>query len=232
MKYFTQWWILSPKSIKETNMSGKTDAPVVKAALTPDSGDTMGASDKLFCCKMVQRKIPLTHREELYHILRMTGPLVRTDSVCLTCSSLMGFYCLMCQKKIDSVGVLEWASVKQKCLLSFKVMTVWHIICSGCSANLWHLLITVADITIPVCWQLLIIALLSVFGFLGVLPNLQLLASIRGYNVLWATGKWCNGWLWFSFCCKLSSVPQGSHQRNVILGEKMEYDHKKLRDSW
>uniref|UniRef100_A0A8C2XFF3 Multidrug and toxin extrusion protein n=1 Tax=Cyclopterus lumpus TaxID=8103 RepID=A0A8C2XFF3_CYCLU len=35
-----------------------------------------GSSEKLFCCRWVRRRVPLTHREELYHILRMTGPLL------------------------------------------------------------------------------------------------------------------------------------------------------------
>ncbi|XP_069017480.1 multidrug and toxin extrusion protein 1-like [Embiotoca jacksoni] len=34
------------------------------------------ASDKLFCSRWVRDKVPLSHREELYHILRMTGPLL------------------------------------------------------------------------------------------------------------------------------------------------------------
>ncbi|XP_059187664.1 multidrug and toxin extrusion protein 1-like [Centropristis striata] len=34
------------------------------------------SSDKLFCCSWLRRWVPLTHREELYHILRMTGPLL------------------------------------------------------------------------------------------------------------------------------------------------------------
>uniref|UniRef100_A0A3P9BK56 Multidrug and toxin extrusion protein n=1 Tax=Maylandia zebra TaxID=106582 RepID=A0A3P9BK56_9CICH len=34
------------------------------------------SSDKLFCCRGVRNKVPLTYREELYHILRMTGPLL------------------------------------------------------------------------------------------------------------------------------------------------------------
>ncbi|XP_071213459.1 multidrug and toxin extrusion protein 1-like isoform X2 [Salvelinus alpinus] len=34
------------------------------------------SSDKLFCCRWVRHRIPLAHREELYHILRMTGPLL------------------------------------------------------------------------------------------------------------------------------------------------------------
>ncbi|KAM7399140.1 hypothetical protein PAMP_018429 [Pampus punctatissimus] len=35
-----------------------------------------GTSDKFFCCKWVRRRVPLAHREELCHILRMTGPLL------------------------------------------------------------------------------------------------------------------------------------------------------------
>uniref|UniRef100_A0A7N6BUM3 Multidrug and toxin extrusion protein n=1 Tax=Anabas testudineus TaxID=64144 RepID=A0A7N6BUM3_ANATE len=34
------------------------------------------ASDKLFCCRWMRHKVPLTFRDELYHILRMTGPLL------------------------------------------------------------------------------------------------------------------------------------------------------------
>uniref|UniRef100_A0A671TL93 Multidrug and toxin extrusion protein n=1 Tax=Sparus aurata TaxID=8175 RepID=A0A671TL93_SPAAU len=33
-------------------------------------------SDKLFCCRWVRHRVPLAHRDELYHILRMTGPLL------------------------------------------------------------------------------------------------------------------------------------------------------------
>ncbi|XP_058490980.1 multidrug and toxin extrusion protein 1-like isoform X1 [Solea solea] len=37
----------------------------------------MGESrQKLLCCRSVQDKLPRAHREELYHILRMTGPLL------------------------------------------------------------------------------------------------------------------------------------------------------------
>ncbi|MED6262196.1 hypothetical protein ATANTOWER_016007 [Ataeniobius toweri] len=34
------------------------------------------SSDRLFCCSWLRRRVPLAHREELYHILRMTGPLL------------------------------------------------------------------------------------------------------------------------------------------------------------
>ncbi|TRZ00945.1 hypothetical protein DNTS_004786 [Danionella cerebrum] len=37
---------------------------------------SMEPSAKLFCCGWVQRCLPLAYREELYHILRMTGPLL------------------------------------------------------------------------------------------------------------------------------------------------------------
>uniref|UniRef100_A0A8C9Z020 Multidrug and toxin extrusion protein n=1 Tax=Sander lucioperca TaxID=283035 RepID=A0A8C9Z020_SANLU len=32
--------------------------------------------EKLFCCRWVHHRVPLAHREELYHILKMTGPLL------------------------------------------------------------------------------------------------------------------------------------------------------------
>ncbi|XP_038159268.1 multidrug and toxin extrusion protein 1-like [Cyprinodon tularosa] len=34
------------------------------------------SSDKLFCCQWVRNKVPIAYRDELYHILRMTGPLL------------------------------------------------------------------------------------------------------------------------------------------------------------
>uniref|UniRef100_A0A673A9T6 Multidrug and toxin extrusion protein n=1 Tax=Sphaeramia orbicularis TaxID=375764 RepID=A0A673A9T6_9TELE len=34
------------------------------------------SSDRLFCCRWVRHRVPLAHRDELYHILRMTGPLL------------------------------------------------------------------------------------------------------------------------------------------------------------
>ncbi|XP_053363545.1 solute carrier family 47 member 4 [Clarias gariepinus] len=37
---------------------------------------SMEPSAKLFCCRSVRRCLPLAYREELYHILRMTGPLL------------------------------------------------------------------------------------------------------------------------------------------------------------
>uniref|UniRef100_A0A3B4XDF1 Multidrug and toxin extrusion protein n=1 Tax=Seriola lalandi dorsalis TaxID=1841481 RepID=A0A3B4XDF1_SERLL len=44
--------------------------------VTSDPAGMEASSDKLFCCRWVRSKVPLAHREELYHILRMTGPLL------------------------------------------------------------------------------------------------------------------------------------------------------------
>ncbi|XP_029027697.1 multidrug and toxin extrusion protein 1-like isoform X1 [Betta splendens] len=40
------------------------------------SSDMQEPSDKLFCCTWLRNKVPLTCRDELYHLLRMTGPLL------------------------------------------------------------------------------------------------------------------------------------------------------------
>uniref|UniRef100_A0AAY4DU64 Multidrug and toxin extrusion protein n=1 Tax=Denticeps clupeoides TaxID=299321 RepID=A0AAY4DU64_9TELE len=40
----------------------------------PSSSEEISA--RLFCCRFMRRWVPLAYREELYHILRMTGPLL------------------------------------------------------------------------------------------------------------------------------------------------------------
>uniref|UniRef100_A0A665TGY2 Multidrug and toxin extrusion protein n=1 Tax=Echeneis naucrates TaxID=173247 RepID=A0A665TGY2_ECHNA len=66
----------------KTTLPGKclrlalTMPSVGKTASGSHPADMDGSSDKLFCCKWVRDKVPLDHREELYHILRMTGPLL------------------------------------------------------------------------------------------------------------------------------------------------------------
>lgn len=60
------------------------------AKKTGTEGDETVAevSSKLFRCACVRRWLPLAYREELYHILRLTGPLVsRENSKCW-----LGFY--------------------------------------------------------------------------------------------------------------------------------------------
>uniref|UniRef100_A0A3Q2DC35 Multidrug and toxin extrusion protein n=1 Tax=Cyprinodon variegatus TaxID=28743 RepID=A0A3Q2DC35_CYPVA len=48
------------------------DTPV----LTHGAENMDTSSDKLFCCQWVRNKVPIAYRDELYHILRMTGPLL------------------------------------------------------------------------------------------------------------------------------------------------------------
>uniref|UniRef100_A0A4W6BV68 Multidrug and toxin extrusion protein n=1 Tax=Lates calcarifer TaxID=8187 RepID=A0A4W6BV68_LATCA len=57
-------------------MREKTDTSAEGPALASCAIDMEGSSDKLFCCRWVRHRVPLAHREELYHILRMTGPLL------------------------------------------------------------------------------------------------------------------------------------------------------------
>lgn len=47
-----------------------------KTAREEDDKEQNAVSNKLFCCARVRSWIPLAYREELYHILRLTGPLV------------------------------------------------------------------------------------------------------------------------------------------------------------
>uniref|UniRef100_A0A8C7Z4N9 Multidrug and toxin extrusion protein n=1 Tax=Oryzias sinensis TaxID=183150 RepID=A0A8C7Z4N9_9TELE len=54
----------------------KTNASLEKSSLAPGAADMEGPSDRLFRCRWVRNKVPVAHREELYHILRMTGPLL------------------------------------------------------------------------------------------------------------------------------------------------------------
>lgn len=51
----------------------------VSGANQADTGEdeaAAGGSSKLFRCACVTRWLPLAYREELYHVLRLTGPLV------------------------------------------------------------------------------------------------------------------------------------------------------------
>lgn len=59
---------------------GASSVAGVSAANTPAAteGDEEAAavSSKLFRCACVRRWLPLAYREELYHVLQLTGPLV------------------------------------------------------------------------------------------------------------------------------------------------------------
>lgn len=49
--------------------------------LASGAADMERSGGKLFCCRQVCHRVPVAHREELYHILKMTGPLVSTGIV-------------------------------------------------------------------------------------------------------------------------------------------------------
>lgn len=51
-----------------------------------DEGATL-ASSKLFRCECVRRWLPPAYREELYHVLRLTGPLVSAGQLKPCCLS-------------------------------------------------------------------------------------------------------------------------------------------------
>ncbi|KAI3354135.1 hypothetical protein L3Q82_018691 [Scortum barcoo] len=57
-------------------MRDKTDTLTEGPSLASCAADMERSSNKLFCCRWVRHKVPLAQREELYHILRMTGPLL------------------------------------------------------------------------------------------------------------------------------------------------------------
>uniref|UniRef100_UPI001ED852ED multidrug and toxin extrusion protein 1-like n=1 Tax=Scatophagus argus TaxID=75038 RepID=UPI001ED852ED len=56
--------------------NSKTGTSAEGLTLASCAADMDSTSDKLFCCRWVRRRVPQAHREELYHILRMTGPLL------------------------------------------------------------------------------------------------------------------------------------------------------------
>ncbi|XP_036005909.1 multidrug and toxin extrusion protein 1 [Fundulus heteroclitus] len=57
-------------------MTDSGGAYMKKPAATHAAANMDTSSDKLFCCRWVRNKVPTAYREELYHILRMTGPLL------------------------------------------------------------------------------------------------------------------------------------------------------------
>uniref|UniRef100_A0A674CKN1 Multidrug and toxin extrusion protein n=1 Tax=Salmo trutta TaxID=8032 RepID=A0A674CKN1_SALTR len=74
------------------------------------------SSAKLFFCRWVRHRIPLAHREEFYHILRMTGPL----TINVTTAATGGGLALACDtlvsqtfggKNLQRVGVILQRSV-------------------------------------------------------------------------------------------------------------------------
>ncbi|XP_065137106.1 multidrug and toxin extrusion protein 1-like [Paramisgurnus dabryanus] len=54
---------------------------------------SMASSSRLFCCKSIKRCIPLLYREELYHILCMTGPLVTSRILTFLLPFVITMFC-------------------------------------------------------------------------------------------------------------------------------------------
>lgn len=62
-----QRWVISQR--RDTSLQ----QPVSHCS---SSTDMEVSSDRLFFCQWVRHRVPLAAREELYHIMRMTGPVV------------------------------------------------------------------------------------------------------------------------------------------------------------
>lgn len=79
----------SPDPAHPSMVAGPIDAVSVAKTREIEGDEVVAAvSSKLFRCACVRRWLPLAYREELYHVLRLTGPLVsRGKSNCW-----LGFY--------------------------------------------------------------------------------------------------------------------------------------------
>ena len=49
---------------------------VASKTLREDEATAAALNSKLFGCRMMRRLIPLAYRAELYHVLRLSGPMV------------------------------------------------------------------------------------------------------------------------------------------------------------
>ncbi len=95
------------------------------------NGVSMEPSAKLFCCGFVRRCIPLVYREELYHILRMTGPLVRSLSHTLH-DNVLCLFCMnrelaeKCSRFCKNYILLNrpWSFLGRVCIMS-SCMSIW-----------------------------------------------------------------------------------------------------------
>lgn len=81
--------------------AGPLDGVSVAKTMRPEGDDAAVAavSSKLFRCAWVRRLVPLVYREELYQVLRLTGPLVSRGK--LKCQQEVAMDCgecgLLCQ---------------------------------------------------------------------------------------------------------------------------------------
>lgn len=109
-------------------------------------------------------------------------------------------------------------------------MAVTHV--NNKSDDKWLLITSCVrwDIT---CQLIAVLTALLMFVFLAALSNPQLSASICGYNVLRATGKWSDGWLWISLGSKWSSLFSSDSWRyerminEEVISRKLQEEKKK-----
>lgn len=100
-------------------MTDRMDTSLEEPTLTSAAADMNGSSDKLFCCKWIRNRIPITYREELYHILRMTGPLVKSVTMkrwgCGSCK--MAAIQMNCRSKKHNTSCLHHLPVCHSAVL-------------------------------------------------------------------------------------------------------------------
>ncbi|XP_066552378.1 multidrug and toxin extrusion protein 1 [Amia ocellicauda] len=70
-------------------MDERTDSPAIRETPAEDPSP----SSKLFCCACLRRWIPLVYREELYEVLRLTGPLVVSQILNYFLSFVTSIFC-------------------------------------------------------------------------------------------------------------------------------------------
>lgn len=75
---------------------------VAKTAGVEGDEAAAAVSSKLFRCACVRRWIPLVYREELYQVLRLTGPLVSRGKLKCWCGGV-GMLFIKCLIHLNSV---------------------------------------------------------------------------------------------------------------------------------
>ncbi|XP_066552380.1 multidrug and toxin extrusion protein 1-like [Amia ocellicauda] len=73
----------------ETKHEESEDSPAIRETPAEDPSP----SSKLFCCACLRRWIPLVYREELYEVLRLTGPLVVSQILNYFLSFISSIFC-------------------------------------------------------------------------------------------------------------------------------------------
>ncbi|XP_037323226.2 multidrug and toxin extrusion protein 1-like isoform X1 [Pungitius pungitius] len=85
----------SPDPAHPSPAAGPLDGGSVATTMGPEGDDAALAavSSKLFRCAWVRRWVPLAYREELYQVLRLTGPLVVSQFLNFLMSFVISIFC-------------------------------------------------------------------------------------------------------------------------------------------